>query len=99
MLTQTAISMGPSLMVLGIWNAAFINHLYNAEKKRELLAYKAKVDPNNIMNPGKFFGIKSKFFNIPALIFNPAIFSFSMNLMILFISCYRKNRDTAHGKG
>ena len=59
---------------LGIWNAAFINHLYNAEKKQELLAYKAKVDPNNIMNPGKFFGIQSKFFNIPALIFQSGNF-------------------------
>jgi FAD/FMN-containing dehydrogenase/NAD-dependent dihydropyrimidine dehydrogenase PreA subunit len=83
MLTQTAVSMGAEPYGLGIWNAAFINHLYNADKKRELLAYKAKVDPNNIMNPGKFFGIKSKFGNIPALIFQPAIFSFSINLLIL----------------
>jgi len=82
-LMQTAMSMGAEPYGLGIWNAAFINHLYNAEKKRDLLAYKAKVDPNNIMNPGKFFGIKSKFFNIPAVIFQPAIFIFSINLLIL----------------
>jgi len=83
MLTQTAISMGAEPYGLGIWNAAFINHLFNAKKKQELLAYKAKVDPNNIMNPGKFFSVKSKFLNIPALIFNPGIFSLSMKLMIL----------------
>jgi FAD/FMN-containing dehydrogenase/NAD-dependent dihydropyrimidine dehydrogenase PreA subunit len=83
MLTQTAVSMGAEPYGLGIWNAAFINHLYNAEKKKKLQNYKAKVDPNNIMNPGKFFGIQSKFFNIPALIFRPAIFSFSINLLIL----------------
>jgi FAD/FMN-containing dehydrogenase/NAD-dependent dihydropyrimidine dehydrogenase PreA subunit len=83
MLTQTAISMGAEPYGLGIWNAAFINNLYNAKKKQELLAYKAKVDPNNIMNPGKFFSVKSKFLNIPALIFNPGIFSLSMKLMIL----------------
>ncbi|MCX5848339.1 MAG: FAD-binding protein [Deltaproteobacteria bacterium] len=83
MLTQTAVSMGAEPYGLGIWNAAFINHLYNAEKKRDLLAYKAKVDPNNIMNPGKFFGIKSKLFNIPALVFRPGIFSFSINMLIL----------------
>jgi FAD/FMN-containing dehydrogenase/NAD-dependent dihydropyrimidine dehydrogenase PreA subunit len=83
MLTQTAVSMGAEPYGLGIWNAAFINHLYKADKKRELLAYKTKVDPNNIMNPGKFFGIKSKFLNIPALIFQPAIFAFSINLLIL----------------
>lgn len=83
MLTQMAVSMGAEPYGLGIWNGAFINHLYNAEKKRDLLAYKAKVDPNNIMNPGKFFEIKSKFCNIPALVFKPAIFSFSINLLIL----------------
>jgi FAD/FMN-containing dehydrogenase/NAD-dependent dihydropyrimidine dehydrogenase PreA subunit len=83
MLTQTAISMGAEPYGLGIWNASFINHLYNAEKKQKLLAYKTKVDPNNIMNPGKFFGIQSKFCNIPAVIFQPAIFSFAINLLIL----------------
>ena len=83
MLTQTAVSMGAEPYGLGIWNGAFINHLYSAEKKRDLLAYKAKVDPNNIMNPGKFFKIRSKFCNIPALVFKPAIFSFSINLLIL----------------
>jgi FAD/FMN-containing dehydrogenase/NAD-dependent dihydropyrimidine dehydrogenase PreA subunit len=83
MLTQTAVSMGAEPYGLGIWNAAFINHLYNDEKKRNLQTFKAKVDPNNIMNPGKFFGLHSKFFNIPALIFKPAIFSFSINMLIL----------------
>ena len=56
---------------------------YNAAKKRDLLAYKAKVDPNNIMNPGKFFSIQSKFGNIPAVIFRPAVFGFSIGALIL----------------
>ncbi len=34
------------------------------------------------MNPGKFFGIKSKLLNIPALVFRPGIFGFSMKIMI-----------------
>ncbi|MCX5812393.1 MAG: FAD-binding protein [Proteobacteria bacterium] len=83
MLTQTAISMGAEPYGLGIWNAAFIDNLYNTEKKQDLLNYKAKVDQNNIMNPGKFFGIQSKFCNIPALIFRPGIFSFSIKMLIL----------------
>lgn len=82
-LTKTAVSMGAEPYGLGIWNAAFINNLYNSEKKRSLLAFKAKVDPNNIMNPGKFFKVESKFGNIPAMIFQPAIFNFSMSLLIL----------------
>lgn len=83
MLTQTAVSMGAEPYGLGIWNAAFINHLYDREKKQDLAAYKAKVDPNNIMNPGKFFGIKSKLLNIPALVFVPGVFGIFMKILIL----------------
>jgi len=82
MLTQTAVSMGAEPYGLGIWNAPFINYLYNSEKKNALRTYKAKVDPHNIMNPGKFFSIKSKLLNIPALVFRPGIFGFFMNIMI-----------------
>ena len=71
---------------------------YNAEKKRDLLAYKTKVDPNNIMNPGKFFSVKSKFLNIPALIFKPAIFSFSMKFMILLSPVIGKITTLLFGK-
>jgi len=83
MLIKTAVSMGAEPYGLGIWNAGFINYLYNNEKKQKLLTYKAKIDPNNIMNPGKFFAIKSKFFNIPAVIFRPSVFNFSIKLLIL----------------
>jgi FAD/FMN-containing dehydrogenase/NAD-dependent dihydropyrimidine dehydrogenase PreA subunit len=82
MLTQTALNLGAEPYGLGIWNAAFINHLYSKGKQQELLAYKAKVDPNNIMNPGKFFAVKSKFFNIPAQIFRPTFLGISMQVMI-----------------
>ena len=98
MLTQTAISMGAEPYGLGIWNAGFINYLYNSEKKQKLLGYKAKVDPNNIMNPGKFFGIQSKFFNIPAIVFNPAIFGFSIKLLILLSPIIGKIATLLMGK-
>jgi FAD/FMN-containing dehydrogenase/NAD-dependent dihydropyrimidine dehydrogenase PreA subunit len=98
MLTQTAISMGAEPYGLGIWNAGFINYLYNSEKKQKLLGYKAKVDPNNIMNPGKFFRIQSKFFNIPAIVFNPAIFGFSIKLLILLSPIIGKIATLLMGK-
>ena len=98
MLTQTAVSMGAEPYGLGIWNAGFINYLYNKEKKQKLLAYKAKVDPNNIMNPGKFFEIKSKFFNIPAVVFRPAIFRFSIKILILLAPVIGKIATLLMGK-
>ena len=82
MLTQTSVSMGAEPYGLGIWNAPFINHLYSSDKQNALKAYKAAVDPNNIMNPGKFFSVKSKWLNIPALVFRPGIFGFFMRIMI-----------------
>jgi FAD/FMN-containing dehydrogenase/NAD-dependent dihydropyrimidine dehydrogenase PreA subunit len=82
MLTQTSVSMGAEPYGLGIWNAPFINYLYNSNKKKALEAYKAKIDPNNIMNPGKFFSVKSKFLSIPALVFRPGVFGFFMKIMI-----------------
>ena len=98
MLTKTAISLGAEPYGLGIWNAGFINYLYNREKKKTLLAYKAKVDPNNIMNPGKFFEIKSKFFNLPAVVFRPSIFDFSINLLILLSPVIGKIATLLMGK-
>jgi FAD/FMN-containing dehydrogenase/NAD-dependent dihydropyrimidine dehydrogenase PreA subunit len=98
MLTQTAVSMGAEPYGLGIWNAGFINYLYKSEKKQKLLAYKAQVDPNNVMNPGKFFGIQSKFFNIPAVVFRPAIFSFSIKLLIVLSPVIGKLATLLMGK-
>jgi len=83
MLTQAAVSMGAQPYGLGIWNAAFVNHLLSPERQRDIRAYKAKVDPRGIMNPGKYLRVASKFMNIPALLFHPAVFSLSMTLMIL----------------
>ncbi len=79
MLTKTAVSLGAEPYGLGLWNAAFINALYSPERQQALKAYKAKVDPNNILNPGKFFAVNST--ALASLVFSPAIFGFSMNLL------------------
>jgi len=83
MITQTAMKMGAEPYGLGIWNAAFINHLFSVNKKQDLQEYKKKVDPHGIMNPGKFFAVASKYLNIPALAFKPFFFGMSMNALIL----------------
>ena len=83
MLTQTAVSLGAAPYGLGIWNAAFVHHLYAPDWQRGLKAYKALVDPNGIMNPGKFLRVTSKYMNIPALVFHPIVFALSMNMLIL----------------
>ncbi len=82
MLTQMAVSMGAAPYGLGIWNAPFIHHLFDRRKIAELRAFKAVVDPHHIMNPGKFFRVTSKWLNIPAAVFLPAVFTTAMKIMI-----------------
>jgi FAD/FMN-containing dehydrogenase/ferredoxin len=98
MLTKTAVSMGAQPYGLGLWNAPFVNHLFDSKELRDLKAYKDKVDPNHILNPGKFFAVTSKYWNIPAIIFHPAIFGFSMNLMILTAPVIGKTATMLLGK-
>jgi FAD/FMN-containing dehydrogenase/NAD-dependent dihydropyrimidine dehydrogenase PreA subunit len=81
MLTKVAVELGAEPYGLGLWNAAFVSDLYSSAKRRDLKAYKARVDPNNILNPGKFFGVGSK--GISSLIFHPAVFGPAMRIMVL----------------
>ena len=98
MLTQIAVSMDAQPYGLGIWNAAFVNHLYSKDRRSEFKAYTAKVDPDGIMNPGKFLRLKSKFMNIPALTFHPLFFGLSMNLLILLSPVIGKIATIIFGK-
>ena len=71
-LTRAAVSFGAEPYGLGLWNAAFVHNLFNKTKYDELRAYKAKTDPNNILNAGKFFGTGSK--GVTSLVFKPGLF-------------------------
>lgn len=81
-LTKIAVSMGAKPYGLGIWNAPFINSLFGSEQLAKLTEYKKKLDPNNIMNRGKFFNVGSKWFNIPSIIFKPPVFSTAIGALI-----------------
>lgn len=78
-LTKTAVSKGAMPYGLGIWNAPFINSLFDSKELSKLQKYKEKVDPNNIMNRGKFFSVGSKWLNIPSIIFKPSIFNIAIS--------------------
>jgi ferredoxin len=80
-LTSVAVSLGAEPYGLGLWNAAFIHSLYGGDRLSQLKAYKASVDPNNILNPGKFFGVGAR--GISSLIFRPAVYGPAMRLLVL----------------
>ena len=61
------------------------------EKQLALKAYKVKVDPNNILNPGKSFSRGSK--GISGLIFHPAVFNFLIQLLMIIGTGNRYNAN------
>jgi FAD/FMN-containing dehydrogenase/heterodisulfide reductase subunit C len=79
-LTKAALNLGAKPYGLGLWNAAYINQLFDERTKHELRDYKNRVDPNNILNPGKFFNAGTK--GIMKVVFLPGVFGFLMNMMI-----------------
>jgi FAD/FMN-containing dehydrogenase/NAD-dependent dihydropyrimidine dehydrogenase PreA subunit len=80
-LTKTAVALGAEPYGLGLWNAAFVHDLYSKAEERDLKAYKTRVDPNHILNPGKFFSSGSK--GISTIIFHPALFGPAMQFLAL----------------
>ena len=80
-LTRAAVARGAEPYGLGLWNSGFINYMYDKEKRRELKAFKALVDPNNILNPGKPFSHGAK--GIAGILFNPAVFGTLIQLLII----------------
>lgn len=80
-ITKAAVKSGAEPYGLGLWNAGFMNYMYDKEKLRELKAYKDKADPNNIMNTGKPFSPRGK--GIAGIVFNPNVFSNLIQLLII----------------
>jgi FAD/FMN-containing dehydrogenase/heterodisulfide reductase subunit C len=80
-ITKVALNLGAKPYGLGLWNAAYIDQLFDADRKRELRDYKNRVDPNNILNPGKVFSAGAK--GLMNLVFQPGVFGFLMNTMIV----------------
>jgi len=65
---------------IGIWNTPFVRTRYSARAMRDIKRIKREIDPNSILNPMKFFKLRARFFNIPGLLFNPIIYSASLNI-------------------
>jgi FAD/FMN-containing dehydrogenase len=73
-LMRLGIKFGGAPYGVGIWNTPFINDKFDQRTLEIYKAYKHKVDPRNILNPNKFFAVKTKWAAIPAILFKPRIF-------------------------
>ncbi len=63
---------------LGIWNTPFLRDLYPKEELKTLIRYKKKVDPDGILNPGKFFNVSGRLGALQKILFHPNLFNLEM---------------------
>ena len=64
---------------MGIWNTPFLRDLYSQEELKELNHYKKKVDPNGILNSGKFFTVSGRWGSFQKILFQADIFDLELS--------------------
>ena len=82
-LTSMLIDNGARPYSIGIWNTAFTN----AEEKAQLTRLreaKAKLDPGNVMNTGKYFFLSGRFGGVLGTAFSPGIMRPALKTMRVF---------------
>lgn len=84
LLVRMAVRYGGSPYGVGIWNTPFIQSKYPRDRLNRLRQKKNAIDPEDILNPNKFFKIKGRFFSTTALLLNPIIFHPVMAILHFF---------------
>jgi FAD/FMN-containing dehydrogenase/ferredoxin len=83
LLVRLGARMGGRPYGIGIWNTPFLRARYSPDEMRRLEARKRETDPHSLLNPNKFFRIRTRFFGIPGLLFRPAFFDAALGLLSL----------------
>ncbi len=60
-ITKVGLNAGGRPYGFGIWNAFFVKEVYGGERTRELKERKIRLDPKDIMNPGKLYKVVTRF--------------------------------------
>ena len=74
LMVRTAVRNGGHPYGTGIWNTPFVESRYGRARLNNLKEKKRAIDPDETLNPNKFFKIKGRFFSIPALFLRPISF-------------------------
>lgn len=78
-LTHAAVRVGGRPYGVGVWNTPF----KLSDRRRALTSRKEDHDPDSVLNPHKFFGVGSRLFNLPALLFHPWVLVSGLWLALL----------------
>ena len=74
LLTNLGVRIGGRPYGFGIWNSPFLGRLFPKEERSEMLRYKKECDPHCLLNPQKFFSLRSRMRNLLGLLFIPRIY-------------------------
>jgi len=74
LIVRTAVRRGGHPYGIGIWNTPFVSSKYDKGQLERLKGKKLEMDPEENLNPNKFFKIKGRFFSLPALSMRPVVF-------------------------
>jgi FAD/FMN-containing dehydrogenase/ferredoxin len=81
LLVRLGTRLGGSPYGIGTWNSPFLRKRYPAETVQDMRRLKKEIDPRGVLNPGKFFRLRARFFNIPGPIFHPWIYAASLDAL------------------
>ncbi|MBW2674941.1 MAG: FAD-binding oxidoreductase [Deltaproteobacteria bacterium] len=59
--SKLALAVGGKPYGVGVWNSFYIKQVYGNRRVREMRELKRRLDPDNIMNPGKFYKVQTRF--------------------------------------
>ncbi len=83
LLTRSGVRHGGRPYGIGIWNSPFLHAGRSPESLRALHRAKRELDPLQLLNPGKFFQVRTRFRGVPGLLFRPRVYAASMALFAL----------------
>jgi ferredoxin len=84
LMTRAGVKHGGRPYGIGIWNAPFLRAGRSRESLRALARAKRELDPQQLLNPGKFFRVHGRFHGVTGLLFRPRLYAGSMALFALF---------------
>jgi FAD/FMN-containing dehydrogenase/ferredoxin len=74
LLLRLGLALGGRPYGVGIWNTPFVEPHFGGEALARLRRRKMQADPGSVMNPGKFFGLRTRFRNLPGWLLTPGAF-------------------------
>jgi len=80
LMVRVGVRLGAAPYGIGIWNAAMIADHFSPEHLEVLQQAKRRYDPDELLNPNKFFEVRSRFANVPGLLFAPRTFGLLLDV-------------------